>query len=91
MDTSRDEQLRQRAYMIWESEGRPEGMEAQHWARAERELVEEGAAAVPAAAASPPRRKASAAKAPVDPVATAPAKTKPASAAPKAAPRRKKD
>lgn len=32
------ERIRQRAHEIWESEGRPEGMDADHWSRAEQEL-----------------------------------------------------
>ncbi len=29
--------IRQRAWQIWDAEGRPEGREAQHWDQAERE------------------------------------------------------
>jgi rubrerythrin len=36
----REERIRQRAYAIWESEGRPEGEERRHWEKAERELAE---------------------------------------------------
>ena len=36
----RKERIRQRAYAIWESEGRPEGEDRRHWERAERELAE---------------------------------------------------
>ncbi|MBM3606343.1 MAG: DUF2934 domain-containing protein [Alphaproteobacteria bacterium] len=43
MDKS--EQIRTRAHQIWESEGCPEGREAEHWARAQDELREEGALA----------------------------------------------
>jgi hypothetical protein len=92
MNTDRDEQLRQRAYRIWESEGRPEGMQSQHWARAERELAEEDGgwvAALPTAARS--RRKPSAAAGAIAPAAGAQVKEKAAPAASKAAPRRKKD
>ncbi|SNR44296.1 DUF2934 domain-containing protein [Paracoccus sediminis] len=32
------ERIKQRAHEIWESEGRPEGREAEHWSRAEEEL-----------------------------------------------------
>lgn len=32
------ERVRQRAHEIWESEGRPEGRESDHWSRAEAEL-----------------------------------------------------
>ena len=34
----RNEAIRNRAHEIWESEGCPEGREAEHWARAEAEL-----------------------------------------------------
>lgn len=37
-DQDRQERIRQRAHEIWESEGRPEGREADHWSRAEQEL-----------------------------------------------------
>ena len=32
--------VRERAYAIWEAEGRPEGREHDHWHRAARELAE---------------------------------------------------
>lgn len=38
----RTEQIRARAHQIWESEGSPEGREADHWAGAERQLRDEG-------------------------------------------------
>ncbi|MGE4047454.1 MAG: DUF2934 domain-containing protein [Acetobacteraceae bacterium] len=31
---------RERAYQIWEREGRPEGREIEHWMQAKRELSE---------------------------------------------------
>lgn len=34
-----NEQIRRRAYEIWEREGRPEGREAEHWRRAAEELA----------------------------------------------------
>ena len=39
-----EEQIRARAHQIWESEGRPEGLQDEHWERARREL--EGAGSV---------------------------------------------
>ncbi len=39
--TSHDEKIRQRAYEIWEREGRT-GNPEDHWFRAQRELDEEG-------------------------------------------------
>ena len=38
--TDRDKSIRDRAYEIWESEGRPEGREADHWQQAAAELSE---------------------------------------------------
>jgi hypothetical protein len=31
-------EIERRAYLIWESEGRPDGRAAEHWARAEAEI-----------------------------------------------------
>ncbi|WP_166802151.1 DUF2934 domain-containing protein [Microvirga pakistanensis] len=39
--TSQDERIRQRAYQIWENEGRT-GNPEDHWFRAERELANQG-------------------------------------------------
>ena len=39
----RESRIRQRAYRLWEQDGWPTGMEAEHWARAERELFSNGA------------------------------------------------
>ena len=39
--TSQDDRIRQRAYEIWEDEGR-DGNPDDHWTRAERELSEAG-------------------------------------------------
>lgn len=48
-----DDQIRQRAYEIWEHEGRPAGKQDEHWQRAceeiERELSAKGAGANPRA------------------------------------------
>jgi len=33
-----EERIRQRAYEIWDAEGRPEGQEAEHWQRARDEI-----------------------------------------------------
>lgn len=40
-----EHRIRQRAYDIWEQEGRPEGRHAEHWERACRELGNGGGAA----------------------------------------------
>jgi hypothetical protein len=39
--TSQDEKIRQRAYEIWESEGRT-GNPEDHWFRAQQELADQG-------------------------------------------------
>lgn len=38
-----NERIRHRAHQIWESEGRPEGRQARHWAQAEEEIRREDA------------------------------------------------
>ena len=38
--SSKAQQTRERAYQIWEEEGRPEGREVDHWLQAESELHE---------------------------------------------------
>jgi hypothetical protein len=48
--------IAQRAYAIWEQEGRPQGKELEHWLRAEAESKNGGAA--------PVKRKAPAKRAP---------------------------
>jgi len=39
MEPVLEQQIRQRAYDIWETLGRPEGASDQHWLTAERELL----------------------------------------------------
>lgn len=49
---NREEQLRQRAYDIWQSEGEPHGRDRDHWEQAERDFApatSEGAEPKPAA------------------------------------------
>jgi hypothetical protein len=36
--TDRERRIRERAYLIWEHEGQPEGQADRHWQEAEREL-----------------------------------------------------
>ena len=39
----REQKIRERAYQIWEQEGRPNGLAQEHWERASREIgAEEG-------------------------------------------------
>jgi hypothetical protein len=39
VDPAKEEDIRSRAYQIWESEGRPEGEHLDHWYRAQRDLL----------------------------------------------------
>ena len=48
-----EERIRERAYLLWESEGRPYGQDAEYWRRAEMEIEQERALA----GASPDRRR----------------------------------
>ncbi len=57
MDRDEERLIRERAYEIWEREGRPEGRSEEHWRQAAAEIavaVEKPAAPPPAA--PPPRR-----------------------------------
>ena len=45
MSDDRQKRLEQRAYEIWEREGRPSGMDAEIWRRAEAEIAQEEAEA----------------------------------------------
>lgn len=40
MDKDIENRIRERAYEIWEEEGRPEGREAQHWQQAAAETAD---------------------------------------------------
>jgi hypothetical protein len=40
MPDDKEQALRERAYAIWEREGRPDGKDMDHWLRAETELIE---------------------------------------------------
>jgi len=46
---SDDPRIRERAYAIWEREGRPEGRHLDHWDQATREIAEEDTALGPEA------------------------------------------
>ena len=39
MTQDREEHIRQRAYEIWERDGRPEGRDREHWLNAETEVA----------------------------------------------------
>ena len=49
--------IRQKAYEIWQAEGRPAGREVVHWLRAEEEVSRRKPAAVKRRRAAAPRRK----------------------------------
>lgn len=74
MTDDRQHRIRQRAHAIWESHGRPEGADRDHWDLATKEIDAEDAAAK-----KKPARAAAAAKSKV--VAAAPAAKKPAAKA----------
>lgn len=73
MEQDREEQIRKRAYEIWQQEGCPEGRDVDIWQRAERQVEEASAAATvrqPDAEAPAPKRRGrrpSAAKSPTKP------------------------
>jgi hypothetical protein len=46
MNMEREQLVRERAFVIWEAEGRPTGCEREHWERAEREIDQEGPGAL---------------------------------------------
>ena len=56
MDGEQEERLRERAYAIWEREGRPDGQAERHWAQAEAELGGTPAAHDPADPDAPGRQ-----------------------------------
>jgi hypothetical protein len=39
--TDREDRMRERAYQIWEEQGRPEGRDLEHWHEAARQLHED--------------------------------------------------
>jgi Protein of unknown function (DUF2934) len=60
MSEQREQAIRERAYALWEHDGRPEGRSLAHWSQAEAELGTEQSAAVPnkeSIVKSPRRRK----------------------------------
>lgn len=42
MDHDREHRVRERAYQIWEEEGRPQGRDAHHWQQAAAEFADAG-------------------------------------------------
>ena len=55
----REDRIKQRAYEIWEMEGRPHGRDKEHWERAVREMEDDQAVIVapPVAELMPPVAK----------------------------------
>ena len=47
MSGSREQTIRERAYALWEQDGRPEGRSLAHWSQAEAEIGTEQPAAGP--------------------------------------------
>jgi hypothetical protein len=45
MSESREQAVRERAYALWEQDGRPEGRSVAHWSQAEAEIAVEQALA----------------------------------------------
>jgi hypothetical protein len=39
METAKHQEIAERAYALWEQEGRPDGRNAEHWRKAEQELT----------------------------------------------------
>ena len=62
MRSDRDARIRERAYRIWDAEGRVEGKQDEHWARAEEEIDAEDAAS-PDAPSAPQTKRAATARA----------------------------
>ena len=60
MSESREQAVRERAYALWEQDGRPDGRSVAHWSQAEMEIAVEQSVAPPNRASivkSPRRRK----------------------------------
>jgi hypothetical protein len=47
MKAASQEQIERRAYEIWEQQGRPHGLDKEHWEQAERDLLDEATTAAP--------------------------------------------
>jgi hypothetical protein len=62
MEDDREQTIRQRAYTIWEEEGRPQGEDMRHWLRAWQELSASDSAANDASALNSPDAGAAAAE-----------------------------
>ena len=58
MESSLQNRIRERAYELWNAGGRVDGHADQHWLAAERELLVEMAAQLPAASKAPREKRA---------------------------------
>ncbi len=58
--SSKEDDVRARAYALWENEGRPEGRHLEHWLRASEEAAGSQSAASPRKAVAAPRNAAGA-------------------------------
>ena len=58
MESSLYDRIRERAYELWDASGRLDGRADQHWLAAERELLGEMTAQLPAAGKAPRQRRA---------------------------------
>jgi hypothetical protein len=52
MTIANESRVRERAYLIWEAEGRPEGKAAEHWTRALKEVTTSPSMTTPAVKAA---------------------------------------
>jgi hypothetical protein len=78
--------VEQRAYELWEREGRPEGRHDHHWAEAERQIAAEHAQPAPGAAAAALAKHSADASPPAARSSDAPGQPKPNPPASAAAP-----
>jgi hypothetical protein len=78
MSGNLESRIRERAHVIWEREGRPQGREIAHWHMAAEEIAAEKAAkaATRPAASAAPEKKARAPKRAAAASAAAPSKTR---------------
>ncbi len=81
----KEERIRQRAYALWEQEGRPEGRQEEHWQRARDEIEAEGmgqegfgSAAIAAEAGTSGGTMSAPAATPAEGLASSPAPVEPA-------------
>ena len=76
MDGNQESRIRERAHVIWEREGRPQGREIAHWAMASEEIAAEAAKRTRAAAGAGEAKKARAPKRAAAASASTPSKSR---------------